>query len=154
MKLDGRNISTKSGKKLRKNGLHLEADPKCLQGYLDELFLFCVKNEDLFVPLGAAGSGGSSKIIQQLAVHIELTFCIGNAGYCIRTAVTNAIAIADGDGAAGGMLELENMPDRSLAAVGAWMESALKNTLFGRSKYLAGKRHMSIFLPKYLEFFG
>ena len=101
MKLSGRKISTKAGKKLR-------------------------KNEDFFVSLSAAGSRGSSKIIQQLIVHNELTFCTGDAGYCMRTAVANAIAIADGHGAAREMLELEDIPDRSLAAVGAWIESALK----------------------------
>ena len=39
----------------------------------------------------------------------------------MRTAVANAIAIADEHGAAREMLELEDIPDRSLAAVGAWI---------------------------------
>ena len=42
----------------------------------------------------------------------------------MRTAVANTIAIADG--AAREMLGLEDIPDRSLAAVGAWIESALE----------------------------
>ena len=81
----------------------------------------CLKNEDVLVPLGAAGSRGSSEIIQQLLVHNKLTFCAGDARYCMRTEVANAISIADGHGAAGEMLELEYIPDQSLAAVGAWV---------------------------------
>ena len=59
-------------------------------------YFSCVKNEDVFVLLGAAGSRGSSKIIQPLLGNNELTFCTGYAGYCTRTAVANAFAIADG----------------------------------------------------------
>ena len=40
--------------------------------------------------------------------------------------MANAIGIADGHGSAREMLELEYIPDRSLAAVGAWIESALE----------------------------
>ena len=126
LKLGGRKISTKAGKKFRKNEVPLEAEPECREGYLDVLFFVCVANEDVLVPLGAAESKGSSKIIQQLLVHNALTFCTGDVSYFMRTAVANAIVIAAGHGAAREMLELEDIPNQSLAAVGAWIESALK----------------------------
>ena len=111
-------------RKVRKNKVHLAADLKWRKGHPDGLFLECRENEEVLVPLGAAGSRGSSEIVQQLLVHNELTFFTEDTIYCLRMAVANAIAIADGHGATGEMLELEDIPDRSWAAEGARIRSA------------------------------